>query len=143
MLDKLIDMVKRHEGLRLKLYADSCGKLTIGYGRCIEDIGISQQEADLLLMNDLTRSVNDLANNLPWLYEIDDIRRAALVDLCFQLGWRGLSKFQKTLEYAEKKYWDKAADELLDSIYAKQAPKRANEISEMLRTGQWQTGNQS
>lgn len=138
MSDKLIAMLKRHEGFRSKPYLDTVGKLTAGYGRNIEDVGISEDEAELMLSNDIKRASKAIRDNLPWAAGLNDVRRAALIDLCFQLGWLGLSKFVNTLGNMALENWEAAANELLNSRYAKQVPNRAKEISEMIRLGIWQ-----
>ena len=50
---RLKDMLIRHEGLKLKPYLCTAGKLTIGVGRNIQDRGITYQEAMMLLENDI------------------------------------------------------------------------------------------
>lgn len=48
-MSRLHDMLIRHEGLRLKPYHDTVRKLTIGIGRNLDDVGITHEEALILL----------------------------------------------------------------------------------------------
>lgn len=133
------DMIKRHEGNRLKggrhyPYRDTMGKLTIGYGRCLDDIGISEDEALALLEHDLIAAENAVESLS--LGELGDARRAALVDMAFNLGAAGLGKFKLMLEALRQGKWDLAAVEALDSDWADQVGKRAEEIARIIRTGE-------
>ncbi len=133
------DMIKRHEGNRLKggrhfAYRDTMGKLTIGYGRCLDDIGISEDEALALLENDLIAAENAVESLS--LGELGEARRAALVDMAFNLGAAGLGKFKLMLEALRQGKWDLAAVEALDSDWADQVGKRAEEIARIIRTGE-------
>ena len=133
------DMVKRHEGNRLKggrhfAYRDTMGKLTIGYGRCLDDIGISEDEALALLEHDLIAAENAVESL--HLGELGEARRAALVDMAFNLGAAGLGKFKLMLEALRQGKWDLAAVEALDSDWADQVGKRAEEIARIIRTGE-------
>jgi lysozyme len=131
-------MIKRHEGNRLKggrhfAYMDTMGKLTIGYGRCLDDIGISEDEALALLEHDLIAAENAVESLS--LGELGEARRAALVDMAFNLGAAGLGKFKLMLEALRQGKWDLAAVEALDSDWADQVGKRAEEIARIIRTG--------
>lgn len=133
------DMIKRHEGNRLKggrhfAYRDTMGKLTIGYGRCLDDIGISEDEALTLLEHDLIAAENAVESLS--LGDLGDARRAALVDMAFNLGAAGLGRFKLMLEALRQGKWDLAAVEALDSDWADQVGKRAEEIARIIRTGE-------
>ena len=92
----LIPMIKRQEGLRLKPYKCSANKLTIGYGRNIEDVGITEAEAEGMLMGDIANCLIQLSV-LPYFDTLDSVRRDVLTDMCFQLGFSGLLKFKKII----------------------------------------------
>jgi len=62
----LVEMIKKHEGFSAKPYQDIVGKTTIGWGRNLSDIGISKNEALILLENDISAVFSDLDRMLPW-----------------------------------------------------------------------------
>lgn len=127
-------LVRRHEGLRLKPYRCTAGKLTIGYGRNLEDVGITQPEAELLLSNDLGAAHDDLAG-FPWWGSLSPARKAALVDMRFCLGPGGFRQFRQMLAALERADWQSAADEILDSRFAEQTGRRAQTLAGMMRDG--------
>lgn len=129
--DLLID-----EGLRLKPYKCTQGKLTIGVGRNIEDIGISKDEAEYMLENDLDRIKLELNRNFSWWKRMSEPRQRALMNMCFQLGIKRLLGFKKMLAAMEKSDFVNAAFEALDSKWAKQTqPSRVNRIIEDIKNG--------
>ena len=90
MISNLKDQLVRDEELRLKPYTDSVGKTSIGVGRNLTDKGISFQEAQGLLTNDIADATADLAAKLPWTATLDDVRKGALTNMCFNMGIGGL-----------------------------------------------------
>ena len=96
--DLLIKEITRDEGLRLDLYECSEGKLTIGVGRNIEDRGISEDEASLMLANDLTSSIKE-AQSFPWFNELTDARKRVIVNMIFNIGLSRFKQFKKTIQY--------------------------------------------
>jgi lysozyme len=134
---KLEDMIIRHEGFRDKPYLDSVGKLTIGIGRNLNDVGISKEEALYLLDNDIKQASKDLERSFPWFTSLTLARQDALVDMCFNIGINSLKGFTNTLNALQAGDYDKAADGILASKYARQVGKRAVEIATMIRTGKY------
>ncbi|HLJ89560.1 MAG TPA: glycoside hydrolase family protein [Candidatus Angelobacter sp.] len=134
----VIAQIARDEGLRLKPYRDSRGVLTIGYGRNLESVGITQDEAQSLLCNDISRHFNALAAALPWVSRLDDSRQSALVNMSFNLGLKGLLKFRKALAAIESGHFTLAAQQLLKSSWAEQVGGRAIRIAKQIETGEWQ-----
>jgi lysozyme len=156
-LDRLKQQLIRHEGLRLREYRCSAGKRTIGVGHNLADngvpgwlkgrdlvhAGISEIEADRLLVEDITDCVDQLTATIPTLYaKLCDCRQAVLVNMCFNMGIgngdKGLLSFKNTLAYMASGEFDKAADGMLASKWAKQVGKRAIELSQQMRKGLWQ-----
>jgi len=127
-------LIIKHEGLRLLPYLDSVGKLTIGVGRNIDDNGISQGEAMLLLRNDITRTKEEL---LSLGLKLNGARGAALVDMLFNLGLHNFLQFKNMIMALEMKDYIVAAEEMLDSKWASQVGNRANELAEMVKTNEW------
>jgi lysozyme len=129
-------MVTLHEGTRLKPYVDTVGKMTIGVGRNLTDRGISQEEAQLMLQNDLLEVRDALRRNLPWTATLDVIRYSVLQDMSFNLGIAGLLKFAKFLAFVQHGDYEAASAEMLRSKWAKQVVSRAIRLAEMMRTGE-------
>lgn len=129
----LMDLIKKHEGLELKVYKCPAGKLTIGYGRNVEDLGISEFEAEFLLTNDVARCCSEATKNFPWFAGLPTKRQAVIICMIFQLGISRFKGFKKMIAYMEQKEYYKAADEAMDSSWAKQTPKRAKELTDLLR----------
>ena len=151
MLNRLII----HEGLVLKPYICPAGKLTIGIGRNVEDNpltveerrvvgddwkhGITKEQAYYLCRNDINKCISELKKNLPWFENLDRERKYALIDMCFQLGIRGLLKFKRTLGSIAKGNYELAAEQVLESKYARvDSPERAKRISILIKTGRWE-----
>ena len=132
-------LVKYHEGTKLFPYRDTVGILTIGHGRNLQQNGISAQEADYLLQNDLDRCQKELNDKLPWFNTLNEPRKGVLIDMCFQLGINGLLKFKNSLELIKNGDWDKAADSLKLSLWAKQVPTRCILNANIIKTGEWPT----
>lgn len=133
----IIDLLKKHEGLRLHPYKDSVGKLTIGYGRNLDDVGISVDEADLMLKHDIHKAEIALDLYLPWWRTLDGVRRSVLTDMCFNLGITGLMQFRRMLQAIESEDWAEAKKEGMDSKWARQVGLRAVDLMNALESGAW------
>lgn len=135
--DAVIRLLVLHEGERLFPYRDPLGKITIGVGRNLTDLGISQEESRFLLLGDLARVEQELDRALPWWRQEDAVRQAALIDLAFNLGLPRLLRFRRTLEAWRLGKHEAAADALVDSLWYGQVKTRGRRIVAMVRTGQW------
>lgn len=131
----LVSDLKRDEGLRLKPYRCSAGKLTIGYGRNLEDVGITQAEAEAMLMADIKAARRELDRVLPWWRNLSAVRQDALVNMAFNLGITRLLGFKNALAAMQAYDFDRAADEMLDSRWAAQVGDRAKRLAHMMRAG--------
>lgn len=134
MSEQIEDLIKQHEGLRLKPYLDTVNKLTIGYGRNIDDLGISIEEAEFLLQNDLKRCREQLAP-YPWYVNQPKNVQDALLNMCFNIGINRLLGFKRMITALIVKDYTKAAIEALDSKWATQVGQRAKDIALMIRQG--------
>jgi lysozyme len=134
-IDKLAAQLERHEGLRLKPYKDTVGKLTIGIGRNLDDRGITVSEARFLLYSDIDRVIGDLTTHLSWWLELSENRKLVLADMCFNLGIAGLLKFKRTLKAVREGRYEEASVYMLESLWADQVGKRARVLAEMMRKG--------
>lgn len=129
------DYVKKNEGFRSKPYHCSEGKLTIGYGWNL-DAGIDEHLAGVILNAQLVRVSSSLQNYLFWA-QLKSERKTVLIDMCFQLGQAGLAKFKKLIAALYAQDYEKAADEILNSKYARQTPGRAAMNAKIMRSGQF------
>ncbi len=140
MTEALMNRIKaqlvRHEGLRLKPYRCTVGKLTIGIGRNLDERGISQKEAYAMLERDIVDCERQLLEEIPNIYnKLDEVRQSVLLNMCFNLGIKGLLGFTNTLAFIKVGDWERAANGMLASKWAKQVGMRAIELSEMMRKG--------
>ena len=131
--DQLID----HEGLELKPYRCTAEKLTIGVGRNIEDRGITEDEARYLLKNDIKIVEDELLERKPEVAGLDSVRQRVLVDMGFNLGIPTLLKFENMWAAIEEEDFERAAEEAMDSRWAKQVGRRAERLCQAMATGEW------
>ena len=137
MSNKLIRQLKRHEGMKLKPYRCTANKLTIGIGRNLDDVGISEDEAETLLRHDIIEATNQLLNAFPWVGALNDARGSAMINFTFNVGIGTVKKFKITLGHLENHAFEEAADEMLTSRWSEQVGARSKEVAEQLRTGKW------
>lgn len=131
----VMEMLKKHEGLRLKPYRCTAGKLTIGYGRNLDDNGISQTEAEQMLANDIQTCYLE-CSKFPFWNKLNEARKAVIIDMCFNLGISRLKQFRKMLAALEKGDYKSASKEMLDSNWARQVKSRSTELSKIMETGE-------
>lgn len=141
MNQNLIKQLRDEEGEVLHAYTDSEGWLTIGVGRLIDKRkggGITREESEMLLNNDIQKVCVQLDANLPWWLSLSEARQGVLQGMAFQMGIAGLLGFKNTLQMIQAGDYEGAAKGMLASKWAKQTPARAKRMSEQMRTGQWQ-----
>lgn len=131
----LLEQLERHEGLRLKPYQDTVGKTTIGFGRNLDDRGISEDEAGFMLDNDIDLVEEEL-ERMPLYLSLDPIRQVVLANMAFNMGMPTLLTFSRMLGALAEKDWDRAAAEMMNSKWARQVGSRADELSELMRRGE-------
>ena len=136
-LDRVADLLRLHEGVRQFAYRDSVGKLTIGVGFNLDDVGLYPEEMDFILKNRIKKVAAELYDNLPWIASLGEVRTAVLLDMGYNLGVPGLLKFRKMLEAVRTFRFGDAAAEMIDSKWAKQVGMRAHRLAAMMETGQW------
>jgi lysozyme len=158
--DALVAQLIRDEGIRLKPYVDCCGrdwracvatpcaaaakghrgKLTIGIGRNLDDVGISREEATLLLgsgpTNDIDREVSALKAALPWWPALDDVRQRVLADMAFNMGAAEiLADWQPTLRLIASGDYREAAKHMRASVWAGEVGARAERLARAMESG--------
>lgn len=134
LISDLTTDLKLDEGLRRKPYRDTVGKLTIGIGRNLDDVGISEDEAEYLLQQDINRTMADMDRLMPWWRGLDDTRKRVLINMGFNLGVPGLMKFKNTLAAVKEVRYADAAEGMLASKWAKQVGDRALRLAELMRS---------
>ena len=141
-LERLLESVKKHEGYRNKVYLDTLGKRTVGVGHlCVEDFWEDDKEYEEsflmeILEKDLSEAIKG-ANDLMAEHGCMDINEKAheiLIEMVFQLGKTGVSKFKNMWKALSGLEYSAAADQMLDSRWAKQTPNRANGMADVMRS---------
>ena len=141
MKEELIKQLRRDEGEVLTAYQDHLGFWTIGVGRLIDKRkggGLSPEESAFLLNNDVDTRIKALEDAFPWFKGMDETRKGVLVNMSFQMGVNGLKAFKNTLASVANGLYEKAASQMLESLWASQTPERAKRLSEQMKTGEWQ-----
>lgn len=134
-LDIAIETIKIHEGLRLKPYTDTIGKLTIGYGRNLDDVGISKSEAIAMLKTDVKIAYEGVRLVIYDFDSLSEMRQAVLIDMSFNLGLTKFKKFKKMIEAIEDKDYPRASFEMKNSLWAVQVGERANYLARKFKEG--------
>lgn len=120
---KLKQSIRNHEYLRLKPYLCPNKKLTIGYGRNLEDNGITIHEAEKMLETDLLNIKLELEDNIKFFHNLDPIRKNVLIEMAYQMGTPKLLNFKNTLKFMEKRDFINASEEMLNSKWHEQMQK--------------------
>jgi lysozyme len=140
MSDRLIEQLRIHEGVEKHVYQDHLGFWTIGVGRLVDErggLGLSEDEIDYLLKNDIYRSRKELSETFSWFNDLDEVRQDGMCNLHFNLGLTRLRGFQKALRFMESGDFLLASEEFLDSRWAKQVGNRADDVAQMIATGEY------
>lgn len=135
--ERLRALLVKHEGLSLKPYRCPAGKLTIGVGRNLDDVGISPKEAMILLTNDIVRVYEECRVAFPWFAELTDVRKMVIMDMTVNLGLTKLRKFTRMLSAMGFGRYEMAAVHMLDSTWAQQVGERARRLAMMMKTGEF------
>ncbi|MBF0453638.1 MAG: lysozyme [Magnetococcales bacterium] len=158
----LLDRLIKHEAMKVELYQCPANKWTIGVGRNVEEVGISNEEliwlfqnegfiggtgvhpcglsragAMYLLASDVNRVIVELREKVPGFDQLIEARKQALVDMCFNLGLSRFLRFKKLLAALANQDYDRAAEEMLDSRWAKQVGRRATALATMMQNGSY------
>ena len=139
MTEKLLEMLKRHEGVESHVYRCSAGYETIGVGRNISKsgLGLSDDEVDYLLENDIVRVIKELSSEYPWFKNLDDVRKDAIIDIGFNLGATRLRGFKRALAAMEVADYKTASLEFLDSKWSRDVKGRSTELAYMIEMGEY------
>ena len=125
----LIEDLKKHEGFKSTVYECSEGYDTIGYGFAVKDLYLSKEVCDIILIEKIAELKFKATKKFEWFEHSPETVQDIVLNMCYQLGLSGFSKFKKTIYYLETEQYEEASMEMLDSLWAKQTPNRANELS--------------
>ena len=129
----LKDLLIKHEGVRLKPYTDTAGKLTIGVGRNLDGKGISYAEAMALLDKDIADTTNDCLHAFPWFADLSEPRQWVVLSMVFNMGLEGFKAFKRMIACLELGDYDGAEVEMANSRWAKQVGQRATDLRKMMK----------
>ena len=140
-MDRLLESVKKHEGYRNKVYLDTLGKRTVGVGHlCVEDFWEDDKEyEEKFLMTILEHDLQTAIKGAKELMEdhgcvdIDEKAEVILIEMVFQLGMTGVSKFKNMWKALSELNYVGASYEMLDSRWAKQTPNRAKAMAKTMK----------
>lgn len=132
------DLIKRHEGFSDRVYLCSEGIPTVGWGHALH-VGtlVPMGTCELFFEQDIRKVYEDY---LTLGLNLDEVRKAVVVNMIFNLGLAGFRKFKRTIFLIRNGDYILAGAEMLDSKWATQVGKRAIELSEMMATGLWPGG---
>lgn len=142
----LKESIKINEGFRSNVYLCPTGHPTVGYGFRVADLSpdelalnagrvepMSEEVADAVLDIKIRKFKKQVYSALPWLTYAPMSVQEALCEMAYQMGVAGLLGFKNTLAMLEAGEYEKAALNMLKSKWAKQTPKRAEKIANMVK----------
>jgi len=133
--ETLVEDIKKEEGYRSSVYLDTLQKPTIGYGFLIDTLELQEDICELILMRKLEKLIKSIKFNFKWFDDMPDKVQDVIINMCYQLGVSGVSKFKKTIQLMKNKQWDRASVEMLDSKWGReQTPQRAKRLSEIVKS---------
>tara|TARA_R110002020_G_scaffold217324_1_gene425141 strand:- start:116 stop:523 length:408 start_codon:yes stop_codon:yes gene_type:complete len=126
---QLIERIAVNEGFRSKVYKCSEGVDTIGHGFT----WLSEEESLHILTGRVSQLHLKLLDDLDWYKDMPPEIQGVIIEMCFQIGFSGVMKFRKMIANMQDKNWKEASIEMLDSLWAKQTPSRANRLADIVR----------
>ena len=131
MLDfkTLIERIGANEGFRRKPYQCSEGVWTIGHGLT----WLTEEESLHILTGRISQQHLQLLDDLDWYKDMPPEVQGVVIEMCYQMGFVGFTKFKKAINHMKNKEWQLAAHEMLDSKWAKQTSNRANQLADIVR----------
>lgn len=141
-INNIIDLLILHEGYKTKPYEDTVGKLTIGVGFNLTDVGLYPNEIDFILRNRIQLVEEFLERKVPFYNELDPVRKAVLQDMCYNMGeepfdYDGYKDWPIFLGQVQSGDYVSAAANMLSTKWASQVGQRAVRLSKMMETGLW------
>ena len=125
----LIERIAKNEGFRSKPYQCSEGVWTIGHGIT----WLTEEESLHILTGRISQLHLKLLDKLDWYKDMPPEVQGVIVEMCYQMGFTGFCKFKKAISHMKNKEFQLAAEEMLDSRWAKQTSNRANQLADIVR----------
>ena len=132
-MKNLIKKIKQHEGFSSTVYQCTEGYDTIGYGFAVKDLYLSKEICNKLLEQKISELKLRINQKFKWFKGSPEQVKEVVINMCYQLGINGFSKFRKTIYYLETEQYEEASEEMLDSLWASQTPNRAKELSDDIK----------
>lgn len=138
-MSKASRVIKFEEGFRAKPYYCSEGYPTIGWGRVVGKKGdklpdiLTDTVAEEVFLQERIHRIHEQIPDI--LEPLNDDRRAILISMAYQLGVAGLRKFKKFLQALSRHDWAEAEVQMMDSLWAKQTPNRADRHAAVIFSG--------
>lgn len=129
----LVDSIKKSEGYRPRVYKCTAGVDTIGYGFAIKDLHLDEDICDMILERKLGELKLRIHKNFPFVLDLPESVQDVVIEMCYQLGLTGFSKFKKTIQFLRLEDFKSASVEMLDSRWADQTPNRAKRLSQIVK----------
>jgi GH24 family phage-related lysozyme (muramidase) len=131
--------IKKHEGFSAKVYLDSLGKGTIGYGHLlteeddfVEGVVYDKDILEALFDKDFIKAKQGM-EELVGTLDIAMAAKGIIIEMVFQLGKTGVSKFKNMFAALNEFDYTRAAEEMLNSAWYRQTPSRCEELSNLMR----------
>ena len=147
-LNELLEELKKEEGFRDRVYQCTAGVDTIGYGFNVAYLSKAELElnggviepmspkvAGKILELKVRALINSVDSWYPWVDELPEAIKIGLYDMAYQLGIASFGSFKNTHKYLQAKEYDKAIENIKNSKWAKQTPRRANNLIKRLING--------
>lgn len=129
----LIESVKLSEGFRDKVYKCTQGYDTIGYGFAIKDLVMDEDIAGMILIRKLDSLEKRILTKFPFVADLPESAKDVVIEMCYQLGLGGFSKFKKTIALLRLGNYEACSSEMLNSRWARQTPNRAKRLSDIIK----------
>ena len=129
----LLDNIKESEGFRNRVYKCTAGFDTIGYGFAIKDLTMDEDIATMILERKVAELKLRVHNKFPFITDLPESVQDVVIEMCYQMGVSGFSKFKQTIQFLRLKEFKSASSEMLLSRWAKQTPNRAKKLSDIVK----------
>lgn len=130
-------LLELHEDRRKFPYVDTVGKVSIGIGHNLTDLGLTDSQIDAIFEIDMAEALRTCNRLFPHFNSMDPVRRLVLLDMAFNMGFPTFSKFFNTIGYINEGRWAEASVNMLKSKWARQVGQRAQRLARMMRTGEY------
>lgn len=137
----LAQKIKKNEGFSSKVYEDTLGYKTIGYGFLLSSLTsdelalndnkiepMNREAANEILELKLRKLENEVFAVFEWLKDKPQNVQEVIIEMCYQMGVNSIKKFATTLHYIRNDEYDRAITSGMKSLWAKQTPNRAKDV---------------